>query len=125
VCDFYEEVFKPLGAPVVRVRPIESELIKLVNNAYLTTLISFWNKIHELCKKLGVETSRMAEVVKMNPRVSSYGADFFGRLFDSRCPSKDLDNTIGMFKGLELNPTLLEVAGKVNVRLKRVLGDDS
>jgi UDP-glucose 6-dehydrogenase len=31
--DFYEEIFKPLGVPIVRVRPIESELIKLVNNA--------------------------------------------------------------------------------------------
>jgi len=39
--DFYEELFKPLGAPIVRVKPIESELIKLVNNAYLATLISF------------------------------------------------------------------------------------
>jgi UDPglucose 6-dehydrogenase len=117
--DFYEEVFKPLGAPIVRVRPMESELIKLVNNAYLATLISFWNEVHELCKKLGVETSRVAEVVKMDPRVSPYGADFFGRPFDGRCLPKDLDNIISAFRRLGLNPMLLEATRRVNEGLKR------
>jgi UDPglucose 6-dehydrogenase len=121
--DFYEEVFKPLGVPIVRVSPIESELIKLVNNAYLTTLISFWNEIHELCRKLGVETSRIAEVVKLDPRVSSYGADFFGRPFGGRCLSKDLDNIISAFKRSGLNPELLEAVREINEKLKKILDE--
>ena len=117
--DFYEEVFKPLGVPIIRVRPIESEVIKLVNNAYLAMLISFWNEIDILCKRLGLDTKRIAETVKMDPRVSSYGAEFFGVPFNGKCLPKDLEILIEEFKQLGLNPMLLEAVKNVNEILKR------
>lgn len=115
--DFYEELFKPLGAPVVRVRPIESELIKLVNNAYLATQISFWNEVHKLCQHLGVDTHRIAEAVKLDPRVSKYGADFFGVPFGGKCLPKDLATLIRTYRERGLSPRLLEAVAEVNREL--------
>lgn len=85
-------------------------------------MISFWNEIHELCRKLGVETSRIAEVVKLDPRVSSYEADFFGRPFSGKCLPKDLDTIISVFKRSELNPMLLKAIREVNSSLVEVQG---
>jgi UDP-glucose 6-dehydrogenase len=44
------ELFAPLLVPIIHVDSTTSEMVKLVSNAHLSTLISFWNEIHPICQ---------------------------------------------------------------------------
>jgi len=115
--DFYEGLFKPLGVPIVRVKPIESELIKLANNAYLAVLISFWNEVHALCQKLGVDTRVVAMAVRMDPRVSPYGTEFFGVPYGGKCLPKDVKNLVDFARRIGARLRVVEAAHEVNKEL--------
>ena len=75
------------------VHPNESEMIKLVANAYLSTQISFWNEIRLICIGHLLNPERIIEVVKKDKRISDYGTHKLGA-FEGFCLPKDLDQLI-------------------------------
>ncbi len=111
--DFY----RPLGAPIVVTEPTVSETVKLTLNAYLSTLITFWNQIDQITASLGVSTDQVASIVKLNPRVSEYGTAFFGSPFGGKCLPKDLDQLIESAGQLGIQPKLLESIKDFNQKL--------
>jgi UDP-glucose 6-dehydrogenase len=46
-----EGLLAPLLCPTLRVDSATSEMVKLVANAHLSTLISFMNEVHEICHR--------------------------------------------------------------------------
>ena len=113
-----EGLYKPLGCPVIRVNSYVSEVCKLVSNAHLSTLVSFWNEVHLLCGRLGVNSHIVGRVVALDPRVSEYGAHRHGRRFGGGCLPKDLDALIKEYKRLGLDPHLLFAVKRVNEELE-------
>jgi len=82
---------KPVGQiDIMLTSPKESEMIKLVSNAYLSTQISFWNEVKWICRKFGLNPSSIALGVGKDSRVSSYGHGKFGK-FGGFCLPKDLN----------------------------------
>lgn len=75
------------------VHPNESEMIKLVANAHLSTLISFWNEIRLICNGELLNPERIIEIVKKDKRISKYGTHKLGA-FKGFCLPKDLDQLI-------------------------------
>ena len=75
------------------VHPNESELIKLVANAYLSTQISFWNEIRLICRSQLLNPDRIIEVAKRDKRINAYGTHALGA-FEGFCLPKDLDQLI-------------------------------
>lgn len=75
------------------VHPNESEMIKLVANAHLSTLISFWNEIRLICRAHLLNPDRVVEVVRKDKRISQYGTHALGA-FKGFCLPKDLDQLI-------------------------------
>ena len=120
-CPAHAEVLKsfyvPLGCPVVVSHPTTTETVKLVLNAYLSTLISFWNQVDKVTKAQGIDTKELAGIVKLNPRVSSYGTDFFGSPFGGKCLPKDLDQLIGVFHEIGEDAFLLDAIREFNKRV--------
>jgi len=114
-----KDFYTPLGCPVVVTRPTVSELVKLSLNSYLATLISFWNQVDKAAIALGLSTREVADIVKLNPRVSGYGTEFFGSPFGGKCLPKDLDQLIGVMHEVGADASLLEAVRDFNKALPR------
>ncbi len=117
--EILESFYRPIDKPIVRVDTITSELVKLVINAHLSTLITFWNEIDELCDKLNLDTEEIAKTVRHDPRISNYGCKFFGESYGGKCLPKDIGHLIDGFQNHGLNPKLFEACEKFNEDLKK------
>jgi UDPglucose 6-dehydrogenase len=107
-------LYSTLKCPIVVTKPDVSETVKVTLNSYLATLISFWNEIDEFAKSFGISSSEIAEIVKLNPRVSSYGTEFFGAPFGGKCLPKDLNQLIESSQQAGIKPQLLEAIREYN-----------
>jgi nucleotide sugar dehydrogenase len=112
--EIMREFYRPLGAPIVITQPTVSETVKLTLNSYLATLISFWNEINEVSGALGLSTKEVANLVKLNSRVSAYGTEFFGSPFGGKCLPKDLEQVIQFARQSGINPQMLEAVQEYN-----------
>lgn len=115
-----EELYKPFNVPIVRVDTKTSEMIKLASNAYLATQISFWNQMHLICRKLGVNSHILGKACSLDPRISEYGASMHGRRYGGNCLPKDLDNLIATAKKEVATPYLLEAVKKINQEIEEM-----
>jgi len=114
-----ESFYNPIDKPIIRVDTTNSELIKLANNAYLSTLITFWNEINELCDKLNIDSKEISNIILHDPRISNYGCDFFGEPYGGKCLPKDMDHIIEGFRSQGLNPKLFEACENFNDKLMK------
>jgi nucleotide sugar dehydrogenase len=115
--DQLAELYRPLGAKIIRTKPNISETAKLVLNNYLATLITFWNEVDKICSTLKLNTKDVADIVKQDKRVSEYGTAFFGQPFGGKCLPKDLEQTLALchLKGIPVK--LFEAIKEVNTEL--------
>ncbi|MBK9712121.1 MAG: UDP-glucose/GDP-mannose dehydrogenase family protein [Kouleothrix sp.] len=58
-----EELYRPFGALIVRCTPTEAEMIKYVNNIYNAVKISYFNEVHAICERLGIDSSLVGAAV--------------------------------------------------------------
>lgn len=112
--DLLESFYKPINKPIFRVNSNMSELIKLTDNAYLSTLITFWNEINELCNKLNINTEEISKIILHDPRISDYGCKFFGEPYEGKCLPKDINYLIECFHNQGINPKLFEACESIN-----------
>ena len=111
------ELYAPLKKPTFVTTPMASELAKLVSNAYLATLITFWNEVNEITQRLKLDVEEASHLVCSDSRMSRYGIEKFGEPFGGKCLPKDLNHLIEAFKSNGLNPTLFEAVERFNEKL--------
>jgi UDPglucose 6-dehydrogenase len=114
------ELYQRVQKPILRTTPAVSETIKLVSNAYLSTLITFWNEINELTTQLNVDIKEVAKGVTADARISRYGTMKFGEPFDGKCLPKDMKHLINSFHAEGLNPLLFEAIKRYNISLTSI-----
>ncbi len=112
---FYDDIYAK-KIPIIRTTPTSSEIAKLVANNYLSMLITYWNEIHWLCDKLGVNTKHVSDMVLLDKRMSPWRPVIFGKPFDGFCLPKDLDQLIQAYYNADENPILFEVIKVLNKR---------
>jgi UDPglucose 6-dehydrogenase len=112
-----ESFYKPIDRPIIRVDNMTSELVKLAINAHLSTLITFWNEISELCSELNIDAKNVSNIICHDPRISSYGCEFFGNPYGGKCLPKDMVHLITGFREQGLNPKLFEACESFNEHL--------
>jgi UDPglucose 6-dehydrogenase len=112
--DILEEIYKPLRTPIIRLSPTESEMVKLSSNAYLSTLISYWNEIYNICEYLDINSHKIGLISSLDNRISRYGASMHGKPFGGFCLPKDLETLISFAKKVGYFPDLLEAVKKIN-----------
>ena len=108
-----ESLYKPLRVPVVRTDPTTSELAKLASNNYFSTVISYWNTIEEIAKRVGVSGHQVGMIASMDPRISSYGARFHNK-YGGRCLPKDAQQLIKFCGDIDYDPVLIKAVEEVN-----------
>lgn len=65
-----EELYSPLGAPVISTTPTTAELAKYTSNAFLATLISFSNEVARICEDLpGVDVDEVLGILHRDRRL--------------------------------------------------------
>ena len=114
---YLNRVFEPLLVPIIIVTPSTSEMVKLVLNAYLHTLVSFWNEVHLISNLAGLNSHVIGKLCSQDPRVSSYGATLHGQPAGGRCLPKDLVQLIAFAEGKGYLPELLGAVQKMNDKL--------
>lgn len=115
--DTVAELVAPLMCPIIRVDSVTSEMIKLVSNAHLSMLISFWNEVHQICESLEVNSMLVGRAASLDQRISPYGALMHGKPFGGFCLPKDLDSLINIAELQSLQPVLLGSIRQVNLGL--------
>ena len=116
--DILKKFYLSTEHPVLITQPTISETVKITLNSYLATLIAFWNEIDELTSSLGIDSKEVARIARFDPRVSSYGTEFFGVAFGGTCLPKDIKQLIQAFLQGGVSPQLLEAVRDSNNELK-------
>ena len=116
--DFLERVYRSFYGenmpPLIRTNPINAELIKYANNAFIATKISFINMFANLCQKLPKsDVEVIARGIGLDRRI---GPLFLkaGAGFGGSCLPKDIKALITFSKNLGYDPTLLKAVEAVN-----------
>lgn len=110
-----EEIYKPLGCPIVMTDLTTAELIKHAANAFLCTKISFINMVADLCEAVGADVSSLAEGIGLDHRI---GRDFLraGIGFGGYCFPKDLKAFIYLAGEYGVDFSVLKEVERVNER---------
>jgi UDPglucose 6-dehydrogenase len=111
-----EDLFRPFQAPIIRTGFTEAEMIKYVSNVFLSTKISFFNEIYEICQKLKIDDKIVSKAVALDPRIGSYGVNG-GKPFGGKCLPKDLIAYVSFVSELGITPDLLHVVLLINEKM--------
>ena len=114
--DIVEELYQPLQRPIVRTDPTTSEFAKLASNVHLSCLISYWNEIEQIARKIGVSGHQVGMIASLDPRISTYGSRLHNK-YGGRCLPKDTQQLIDFAQNLGYDPILLKAVQKVNDEL--------
>lgn len=94
----------------------EAELFKYTLNTFFATKITFFNEIHELCEKIGVDYQKLKELFKLEPRISAYGTVVPGPdgkfSFSKKCLPKEIKSMIKFQEKLELSSEFMSCVKK-------------
>jgi UDPglucose 6-dehydrogenase len=86
----------------------------------LATKISYWNEVLLICKKLGIDSQAIADIVSLDPRIGKYGT-VHGKAFGGKCLPKDLKAFVS-FAERYRNASLLKAVEDINEELREKYG---
>ncbi len=112
-----ESLYRGFRAPIIKTDWDTAELGKLVSNSFLASKISFFNEVWLLCKKLGIDTTKIETIAALDARIGLYGVKG-GTPFQGACLPKDTEAMIRFSKANGHNPLVLESTIRVNELLK-------
>jgi UDPglucose 6-dehydrogenase len=110
-----KELYKPLGAPVLLADTRTAEMIKYASNAFLAAKISFMNEVANICERMDVDSSLVAEGMGLDRRI---GDSFLspGIGYGGSCFPKDVLALSHMASENGVEPRLLDAVMEVNSR---------
>src|SRR4051795_13520923 len=120
--DAVEELYAPLGAPIVRTDVPSAEMVKLAANAFLATKISFINEIANVCEVTGADVVEVARGIGLDDRI---GPKFLqaGIGFGGSCFPKDVSALKQLAGNSGYHFQLLTAVMEVNeLQKRRVVG---
>jgi UDPglucose 6-dehydrogenase len=117
--DTLEKLYSHFKCPIVRTDLRTAEMAKYANNCFYATKISFFNEIHMMCQKIGIDSNAVRKIVQLD---KYYGIHPWahGHGFGGKCLPKDLNAMITMFnEGHIHDPVLLKAVRNVNERIDK------
>lgn len=97
-----------------------TELIKLINNSFLSLKVAFANEIYDLTKKIGVDYDLVKDSVGLDPRIGKSHFDVWHgnyRGFGGKCLPKDLKALVYFIQKSKSGGKLLKTADEENLKL--------
>ncbi len=108
-----ETLYRGFHAPIIKTDWDTAELGKLVSNSFLASKISFFNEVWLLCRKLGIDTTKIENIAALDARIGMYGVKG-GTPFQGACLPKDIKAMIRFARANGNNSLVLESTVKVN-----------
>ena len=108
-----ETLYRGFRAPIIKTDWETAELGKLVSNSFLASKISFFNEVWLLCRKLGIDTTKIETIAALDARIGLYGVKG-GTPFQGACLPKDTEAMIRFAKANGQIPMVLESTVRVN-----------
>src|SRR5688572_18239408 len=120
--DAVEELYRPLGAEILRMDIASAEMVKLASNAFLATKISFINEIANVSEETGADVAEVARGMGLDDRI---GPKFLqaGIGFGGSCFPKDVSALKQLAGNSGYHFQLLSAVIEVNeLQKRRVIG---
>jgi GDP-mannose 6-dehydrogenase len=106
--DAIEQIYAGTPAPVVRAPLAVAEMVKYAGNAFHALKITFANELGLLCKRLGVDGTKVLEVFCRDEKLNISSAYLKpGFAFGGSCLPKDLRALLYKARELDLEPPVL------------------
>jgi UDPglucose 6-dehydrogenase len=113
-----EKLYKKLNCPILRTDLRTAEIAKYANNTFYATKISFFNEIHMICKRLGIDSNCVRKIVQLDRFYGTHPWNH-GHAFGGMCLPKDLKALISFCNdGHIYMPYLLKSVQRVNERME-------
>ncbi|WP_045876790.1 NAD(P)-binding domain-containing protein [Pseudofrankia sp. DC12] len=113
------ELFAPFGGELrVFAEPMTAEFIKCAHNIFNATKISFWNEMHTVAQRAGLDLAEIADTVARSAEASfnpAYGIRG-GAPYGGACLPKDTMAFLGFADTLDIEMPLLRAVIEVNDR---------
>ncbi|MGB9642090.1 MAG: UDP-glucose dehydrogenase family protein [Candidatus Ratteibacteria bacterium] len=116
----FQELYKPLKAPMIFTDIKSAELIKHASNSFLATKISFINAISQICEKCGADIDKVAEGMGYDRRI---GMAFLkaGIGYGGSCFPKDIKAFFRLAKRFGISFNLLKEVEKINRQQRAIV----
>ena len=128
--DRMDKLLAPLGCKWERVTLRTAEMTKHALNGFLAVSITYANELGNLCDEVGADGRRVAEVLRLEPRIGSKAMLFPGLGFSGGTLARDMQTLRGIGDKHELDTPLLDGVWTSNIsqnqlvvrKLKRIFG---
>ena len=114
IFDRVKTLLSPMKVDWEHVNLNTSEMTKHALNTYLALSITFGNELGNLCDEVGADGHRMAEVLKMEPRIGTKAMLSPGLGFSGATLARDIQTLRGLFDQFNLDSLLLDGLIKAN-----------
>ncbi|MBI3635057.1 MAG: UDP-glucose/GDP-mannose dehydrogenase family protein [Candidatus Rokubacteria bacterium] len=116
-----ETLLAPLGARWERVSLRTAEMVKHALNAFLAVSVCFGNELGNLCDEVGADGQRVAEVLRLEPRVGPKAMLTPGLGFSGGTLARDVQTLRGLGDRTGLDTALLDGAWQANLAQNRLV----
>ncbi|HPP67082.1 MAG TPA: UDP-glucose/GDP-mannose dehydrogenase family protein [bacterium] len=115
----FEQIYRPLKAPMIFTDIQSAELIKHASNSFLAMKISYINVIARICEKCGADIDNVADGMGYDKRI---GRAFLnaGIGYGGSCFPKDIRAFIHLAKKLGISFNLLKEVEKINNQQRKI-----
>ena len=119
--DRAEQLLAPLKASWVRVNLRTAEMTKHALNAFLATSVTFANELGNLCDELGADGHKLAEVLRLEPRIGPKAMLFPGLGFSGGTLARDMQTLRGLGDRLGVDTPMLDGVWNSNQQQNRLV----
>ena len=119
--DRAEQLLAPLKASWVRVNLRTAEMTKHALNAFLATSVTFANELGNLCDELGADGHKLAEVLRLEPRIGPKAMLFPGLGFSGGTLARDMQTLRGLGDTLGVDTPMLDGVWTSNQQQNRLV----
>ncbi len=119
--DRVEQLLAPLGVKWERVGLRTAEMTKHALNAFLATSICLANELGNLCDEVGADGQRIAQVLRLEPRIGAKAMLLPGLGFAGGTLARDVQTLRSLSDGAGLDTPLLDGIMESNGRQNRLV----
>ena len=123
-CNYILDLLVPVLGPekiYYKVKPIEAEIIKYMENTYFGVKVTFANEMYDICQKFGADWYRVWKGWALDPRVDEMHTAVFpeNRGFTGKCLPKDLNALVKASEKAGYTPIMLKAMLKSNREIRK------
>ena len=119
---FFDKCFPKIGS--VLVSSDESEAIKYFSNTFLAYKVAYFNKVHDLCKAVGMNYNKVRHGITADSRIGKSHTQVPGidmdRGFGGTCLPKDINSLINQMESHGVNADILKAVWEYNLNIRTV-----